>query len=91
MYWNRRLGLLYSYVLAKTLQNGVKSIQILTPAFKNHMRNLDIFRKAKESPKNWNLMGLFLSKKYIPSAKTLYTKYLSNITFNYLCEYSPNY
>ena len=74
MYWNRRLGLLYSYVLAKILQNGAKSIQILTPAFKNHMRNLDIFRKAKKSPKNWNLIGLFLSKKYIPSAKTLYTE-----------------
>ena len=30
--------------------------------------------------------GLLLSKKYIPSAKTLYTEDLSNITFNYLCE-----
>ena len=34
--------------------------------------------------------GLLLSKKYIPSAKTLYTEDLSNITFNYLCENSPN-
>ena len=38
-------------------------------------------------------MGYFcpkinLSKKYIPSAKALYTEYL---TFNYLCENSPNY
>ena len=32
--------------------------------------------------------GLLLSKKYIPSAKTLYTEDLSNITFNYLCENS---
>ena len=30
------------------------------------------------------------SKKYIPSAKTLYTEDLSNITFNYLCENLPN-
>ena len=34
--------------------------------------------------------GLLLSKKYIPSAKTLYTEDLSNITFNY-CENSPNF
>ena len=33
--------------------------------------------------------GLHLSKKCIPSAKTLYTEDLSNITFNY-CENSPN-
>ena len=32
-----------------------------------------------------------LSKKLIPSAKTLYTEDLSNIFFNYLCENSPNY
>ena len=33
---------------------------------------------------------IHLSKKYIPSAKRLYTEDLSNITFNYLCENSPN-
>ena len=33
--------------------------------------------------------GLLLSKKYIPSAKT-YTEDLSNITFNFLRENSPN-
>ena len=32
-----------------------------------------------------------LSKKYILSAKTLYAEDLSSITFNYLCENSPNY
>ena len=35
--------------------------------------------------------GILSSKKYIPSAKTLYTDDLSNITFNYLRENSPNY
>ena len=35
--------------------------------------------------------GLLLFKKYIPSAKTLYTKDLNNITFNYLCKISPNF
>ena len=33
---------------------------------------------------------IYLFKKYIPSAKT-YTEDLSNITFNYLCENSPNF
>ena len=46
-------------------------------------------RKSKKLKSDW----LLLSKnkfvqKYIPSAKTLYTEYL---TFNYLCEISPNY
>ena len=36
------------------------------------------------------LPRLLLSKKHIPSAKTLYTEDLSNITFSYLCENSPN-
>ena len=57
------------------------------------MRNLDNFIQAPESPKSWNLTGYFcpkinLSKKYILSAKILYTEYL---TFNYLCEKSPSY
>ena len=34
--------------------------------------------------------GLHLLKKYIPSAKTLYTEDLFNITFN-CCENSPNF
>ena len=41
--------------------------------------------------KKLKLDGLLLSKKYIPPAKTLYTEDLSNITFYYLCENSPNY
>ena len=84
---------LYTYVLAKILQNGAKFIQKLTPGFKNH-RNLDNFRQAVERPKTWNLMATFaqeihLSKTYIPSAKTN-TEDLSNIIFNYLCENLPN-
>ena len=47
------------------------------------------------SDKQWKVRkveihGLHLSKKYIPSARTLYTEDLSNITFNY-CENSPNF
>ena len=63
---------LYTYVLAKILQNGARFTQKLTLGFKNHTRNFDKFRK------------------YMPSAKTYITD-LSNITFNYLCENSPNY
>ena len=34
------------------IQNGAKFLQKLTPAFKNHMRNLENFRQAMESPKS---------------------------------------
>ena len=43
-------------------------------------------KKNSGKSKKLKLDGLLLSKKYIPSAKILYTKDLSNITFNYLCE-----
>ena len=33
-----------------------------TPDFKNHMRNLDNFRKAVKSPKTWNSMGYICLK-----------------------------
>ena len=45
----------------------------MSPCFKNRKLKFD---------------GLYLSKKYIPSAKT-YTYDISNITFNYLCQNSP--
>ena len=63
---------LYFYVLAKILQNDAKFIQKLTPGFKNHMRNLNSFGQAVESPQKLKLNGI-LSKKCIPSAKTLNT------------------
>ena len=43
---------LYTYVLAKILQNDGKFVQKLTPCFKNDMRNLDHFKQAVESPKS---------------------------------------
>ena len=43
---------LYTYVLAKILQNGAKFIQKLTPGFKNHLWNFDNFWQAVESPKS---------------------------------------
>ena len=72
---------LYTYVLAKILQNGAK-FRYRKAGFKNY-RNLSNFRQTVENPKSWNLMG-FCPKKYISSAKTWYTVDLSNITFNYL-------
>ena len=53
---------LYTYVLAKILQNGAKFVQKLTPGFKNHMRNLDNFRQAVESLKRSNLICYFCPK-----------------------------
>ena len=43
---------LYTYILAKILQNGANFIQKLSPCFKNSMRNLDNFRQAVKSPKS---------------------------------------
>ena len=43
---------LYTYVLAKILENGAKFIEKLTPGFKNQMRNLNNFRQAVESSRN---------------------------------------
>ena len=42
---------LYTYVLAKLLQNGAKFIQKLTPGFKNHT-NLNNVRQAVEYSKS---------------------------------------
>ena len=43
---------LYTYFLAKILQNGARFIQKLSPGFKNHMKNLNNFRQAVKSPKS---------------------------------------
>ena len=48
----------------------------------------------RPTDKQWKVQKFkfdgLLSKTYSPSAKTLNTEDLSNITFNYLCENSPN-
>ena len=43
---------LYTFVLAKILQNGANFLQELTPGFKNPMRNWENFRQAVESTKS---------------------------------------
>ena len=55
------LAKLYTYVLAKLLQNGKKFMQKLTKDFKNY-RNLDNSRQAVENPKVWHLMGYICLK-----------------------------
>ena len=82
LYWDFKkiLFTLHPYLLAKVLQNGVKFIEKLTPGFKNHTMHLDNFKQSVGSPKSLNLMRYFFL--YIPSARTLYTEDLSNITFN---------
>ena len=46
---------------------------------------------SSEKFKKLKFDGLLLSKKYIPSTKKLSTEDLSNITFNYFYENSPNF
>ena len=46
------LALHYAYVLAKLLQNDATFTQKLASGFKNHMRNLNNFRQAVQSPKS---------------------------------------
>ena len=64
------------------------------------VQSLGMFQKLQEfeqlqtssgKSKKLKLDGVFSKKKSIPSAKTLHTVDLSNITFNYLRVDSPNY
>ena len=68
---------LYTYVLAKILQNGAKFIQKLTLDFKNHMRSLDNSRQAVESLKIWNLMGYLCPKNTFLQLKHIRMIYLT--------------
>ena len=77
MYWGfKKIPFtLHTYVLAKILQTMLQSLY----------RNWLLVSKI-----TWRVWATSLSKKYIPSAKTLNTEDLSSITFSYLCEHSPN-
>ena len=57
---------LYTYVLAKILQNGAK-FRCAKAGLKNY-RKLNTFRQAVESPKSWNLMR-FCPKNTFPQLK----------------------
>ena len=59
--------------------------------FQKSHGKLEQLKKSCGKSKKLKFDGLLLSKKYVPSAKALYTKDLSNITFNYLRESSPNF
>ena len=54
------------------------------------MRSFVTSEKSSEKSKKLKFSGLHFSKNYISLAKTLYAEDLSNITFNYLYEDSPN-
>ena len=81
---------LYSYVLAKILQNRARFIQKLTPGFKNHLRNLENFRQALEGPKSCNLMGYFCPKNtfliLIPNTSHSYV--ISPVIFETISHFS---
>ena len=82
---SKKFHLNFSLCLAIILQNGAKFIQKLTPDFKNHIKDLDNLRQAVKRPTSKRLID------YIPLAKKLNTEDLFKITFNYLCENSPNF
>ena len=73
------------------LQNDANFIQKLTPVLKKSHEEFGKLQTSSGKSKKLKFDGLLLSKKYIPLAKTLYTEVIFNITFNYLCEHSPNY
>ena len=76
---------LYTYVLSKSFQDGAKFKQKLTPGFKNHMKNLDNFRKAVESPKSWNPMGYVCQKSTFLQLKHYIQRiYLTLLSTNYV-------
>ena len=97
--WNRRfkhlctlsIGVLkkshlhFALCFSDDITKWCKVYTKLTPGFENHMRDLDNFRRAMKRPTRKSLMD------YISSAKQLYAEDLSNITFNYFCENSPNF
>ena len=85
LYWGfkKMLFKLYIYVLGKILQNGAKFIQKLTPDFKDHMRKLENLKKNSGKSKKLKFDGLLLSKKYILSAKIVYTESLSNFSCHF--------
>ena len=53
---------LYTFVLAKILQNGVKFIQKLTSGFKNHKKEFGKLQTGSGKFKKLKFDGLFLSK-----------------------------
>ena len=57
--------------------------------FQKSLEEFGQLQRSSRKSKMLKFDGLLLSKKDIPSAKA-YTDDLSNITFNYLCENSPN-
>ena len=52
----------------------------MAPDFKNHMRNLDNFRQAVESPKSWNSMGYICLKTTFLYLKHYLQIYLTSLS-----------
>ena len=69
---------LYTYVLATILQSGAKFYTKTDSWFQKSREEFGQLQTSSGKSKKLKLDGLLLSKKYIPSAKTLYTQDLSN-------------
>ena len=79
------LHLCSSYVITKWCKNYRK-----TNWFQKSHEEFGQLQTNSGKSKKLKFDGLLLSKKYIHSAKTFYTEDLPNITFEFLCENSPN-
>ena len=62
------LHLCFSYDITKWCKVYTK----LTPGFKNHIKNLDNYRQAVESPKIWNLIAYFCLKNTLVQKNTFF-------------------
>ena len=83
--FNLALHLCFSEDITKWCKNYIKT----DSWFQKSHEEFGHLQTSSGKSKKLKFDGLLLSKKCIPSAKT-YTEDLSNITFNYFCEYSPN-
>ena len=73
------------------LQNGAKFIQKTDSWFQKSYEEFWITSDKQWKVQKAEIQWATFVQKYIPSAKILYGEDLSNITFNYLCENSPNF
>ena len=72
LYWgfNKISFTLYTYVLAKILQDGAKFIQKLDSWFQKSHDEFGQLQTSSGKSKKWKFDGLLLPKKYILSAKS---------------------
>ena len=76
---------------SKDITKWCKNYKETDPWFQKSHEEFGQLQASSADSKKLKFDEPLLSKKYIFSAKELYTEDLSNITFNYLCENPPNF